>query len=129
MSASDQSVVNVQDTSTMDLKILFTQIRDEIWKRDGEESRRQNAKLVGRCFKYRNTYGGGDEKSWWLYAKITGVTLRGDLEGIQFQDDGEGRLTVETKHLSHTTLQVPIEHDEWATAFAEFLCRVQDLSR
>lgn len=127
--ASDQSVVNVRATSTMDLKILHTQIRDEIWKREGEEQRREHAKLVGRCFKYRNTYGGSHDKWWWLYAKVTGVTLRGELEGIQFQDDGEGRLTVETKHLSLVTLQVPIDHDEWAVAFAEFICRIQDLSR
>ena len=121
-------IVNLQDAATMDLKILATQIRDEIWKRENAELKVQNAKLVGKCFKYRNTYGGSHERWWWLYAKVTGVTARGELEGIQFQDDGEGRLTVETKYLPQTTLQLPIDHDEWATAFAEFICRMQDLA-
>ena len=129
MSDSGPSIVNVQDASTVDLKLMFTQIRDEIWKRDCEEARRQNVKLVGRCFKHRNTYGGSPEEGWWLYAKVTGVTPRGELEGIQFQDDGEGLLTMETKYISQVTLQIPIEHDEWVTAFAEFICRMQDLSR
>ena len=26
--------------------------------------------LVGKCFRYRNSYGGG-YPSWWLYAKVT----------------------------------------------------------
>lgn len=121
-------IANLHAASDMDLKILSTQIRDEIWKRENAERRAQNAKLIGKCFKYRNSYGGSHERWWWLYVKITGVTTRGEFEGIQFQDDGEGRLTVETKHLPQTTLQVPIEHDEWATAFAEFICRMQDLA-
>lgn len=35
-----------------------------------ERSIKENAKLIGRCFKCENSFG-PDRPSWWLYVKIT----------------------------------------------------------
>ena len=49
-----------------------------------ESSRRisYNRKLVGKCFKYLNSYG-GDSAKWWLYVRVT----RGGVSAtcIEFQ--------------------------------------------
>jgi len=59
------------------------------------DRRALNATLVGRCFQYRNSYGGGS--SWWLYQRVTGLNKDGYPVGYQFQDDGQGKLDVETE--------------------------------
>lgn len=117
---------NTVDTD--DLKQLSRQINGELRRREFGSRYNERVKLIGKCFKYANSYGNGSDQ-WWLYTKVTGVSDNGDMAGISFQDDGNGRLTVETKYVSPTSLQTPISHDEWTTAFADFLCAMQDAAR
>lgn len=57
----------------------------ELREKQNKEQNKQAKELIpqykkewlGRCFKYRNSYGGG-ESNWWLYAKIT------KIEGVNF---------------------------------------------
>lgn len=44
-----------------------------IKERAFKEKLPEHKKLIGRCFKYRNSYGSGD-KGWWLYGKVVGVS-------------------------------------------------------
>jgi hypothetical protein len=46
-------------------------------------------KLVGRCYKYRNSYGGNND-TWWMYFKITGFR-----EAFSFQTDCQDKITIE----------------------------------
>mgnify|MGYP001572636740 CR=1 FL=1 len=53
-----------------------------------------NKKLIGTCYKYRNSYGGSDP-GWWLYTKIIGV-------------DG---TSVITHQFQHTTYKIEITRE------------------
>jgi len=55
---------------------------------DREQKRRQELaeakKHIGKCFRYRNSGGGADER-WWLYARVTAATKYGWLTAVMFQ--------------------------------------------
>lgn len=68
--------------------------------------------LVGRCFKYRNTYGTGDK--WWLYAIATDVDPLGSLRGVSFQHTSNDSLEIENK------ARIFIEHGWEEIKAAEF---------
>lgn len=46
-------------------------IRNQLNKIETARRTKENRKQIGRCYKYRNTYG-GDCPGWWLYMRITG---------------------------------------------------------
>lgn len=50
---------------------------------------------VGRCFKYRNSYGAGDK--WWLYAIATRVDPLGMLVGSSFQHTSLDTIEIDRK--------------------------------
>lgn len=52
-------------------------------------------KLVGRFFKYRNSYGTGDK--WWLYAHATEVDSLGRILGLSFQHTSQDIIEIELK--------------------------------
>ncbi len=64
-------------------------------------------KWIGRCFKYRNSYG-GDRKKWWLYSMITDVTninfcrtpAEPYLEVISFQKCSMGEFRIKVKEFN-----------------------------
>jgi len=77
-------------------------------------------KLIGKAFKYRNSYGHGE--SWWLYALITSV------DGyfpkcIQFQKDCDGKTTIEIDHVMGPQ---PFEGSGWETIELEEFSRAWD---
>lgn len=52
--------------------------------------------LVGRYFKYRNSYSCPQKASdyWWLYARTDRLDRAGTLHGVTFQIDSRGEITV-----------------------------------
>jgi hypothetical protein len=44
--------------------------RSKLDRLDSAKRKADHAKLLGRCFKYSNSYGG--DSRWWLYIKVTG---------------------------------------------------------
>lgn len=78
-----------------------------------EESlrREQLIHFVGKCFKYRNSYGSGEE--WWLYTRVLDYK-DGQLRMFRFQRDCYGRFDFEPDHRgSETSLRVPITRGEF----------------
>lgn len=61
-------------------------------------------KLIGKCFKYRNSYG-GDSQDWWLYIYVRGVKGT-DFITDQFQTCSDGRIEIE---LNKRTANVIVE--------------------
>ena len=54
--------------------------------------------LIGKCFKYRNSYGDAHD-SWWLYCRVVAVEKDATSYGAevttdQFQDTSIGRIEV-----------------------------------
>lgn len=75
---------------------LRCQIRDMKDKITNEDLRPFLMRLVGKCFKYRNSYSCPEKPSdyWWLYRHVIGVTTDSNLMVHQFQTDTYGELTV-----------------------------------
>lgn len=82
------------------LRIKARKIRDELNRIENKKRIDENKKHVGQCFKYRNSYGGSDDRErWWLYKKITGIDRYGYLSSISFEDDKCGRLNVHSNKM------------------------------
>lgn len=62
--------------------------------------------LIGRCFKYRNSYSCPSKPSdyWWLYAKIVGRDRRGMVTVVTAERDRDGqpRLHRDTWNYPHS---------------------------
>lgn len=81
--------------SIKELREQAKKLNAAVWKAEREESDRQNAALVGRTFKFRNSYGGCDEsEKWWLYGKVIDIK-DGGLLMFRFQTDNNGRIEIE----------------------------------
>jgi hypothetical protein len=65
------------------------------------ETKKESEAVVGRCYKYRNSYSCPKVPSdyWWLYAKVTKV---GDYWPVtfEFQTDKDGRIDIQTRDCS-----------------------------
>jgi hypothetical protein len=66
-----------------ELRKTISDAQTELYEAEQKRRRATNAKTVGKCFAYRNSYGDGEE--WWLYLMITGIDDNGCLQGIQLQ--------------------------------------------
>lgn len=124
--AKSKPVVSEQklgSLTTEELRQLCGQVRSQIYDRENGEKREANQKLIGKCYRYRNNYG-GDSKPWWLYQCVTGVGENGELTGIAFQNDGKGRSTHEVGHLMESVLGEPITRAEFTRQYRMFLKRL-----
>lgn len=51
-------------------------------------------KLVGKCFKYRNSYGSGE--SWWMYARVISFDERAmNFKAAEFQKTSRDCIQIE----------------------------------
>ena len=106
-----------------ELQAIIAEARNELNDIEDQERCDRNAKYVGRCYRYRNSYGHGE--SWWLYAMVTGISEDGLMSGIRFQNDGNGKLDFETdRYMSESTLQEPITRAEFDAAFSAFVTAI-----
>ena len=61
------------------------------------QERAENEKLIGKCFRYRNSYScpETDADYWWIYARVTGLDEGGEPSALEFQTDKYGRTKIE----------------------------------
>lgn len=73
--------------------------RAELNELEQEETRRENAKLVGNCYRYHNCYScpETDADYWWSYTKVTGLDEDGDMLAFEFQTDVRGDVLIAPK--------------------------------
>lgn len=110
-----------------DLKKQEKAIREEVWALEQIESEKRNAALVGRCFRYRNSYSCPEPwEKWWLYVKVTGV--RGNyLETFRFQDDLQGHIEIESQSWSSPNLVgEEITLEEFQAEWQNLLTKMND---
>lgn len=89
------------------------------------EAKERNSPLVGRYFKYRNTYGFGE--SWWLYLKVIGLEDSA-FRVVQFEITETGRHEAcATSKMSLDNWQ-SITLSEYAEAFSSFINSLVELS-
>jgi len=78
-----------------ELKSIIYSAREELSALERSERAESNARYVGRCFKFRNSYGDSDDSArWWLYRRIVSADGDGAI-AFQFQTDRDGKIEVE----------------------------------
>jgi hypothetical protein len=92
---------------------------------EGQQRDVENRKLVGKCFRYRNSSGPGPK--WWLYTIVTHVDKDGWLHATSFEEtpttDGMISLEMRLRHESYFTLQPghkEITRERFNKAWADF---------
>lgn len=83
---------------TESIEVLRKRSREasaELWAAEQKERDKENATLIGKCFRYRNSYSVPKENErWWLYIKILKVE-DGALRALKFEVDYEGRIKID----------------------------------
>lgn len=90
-----KSVKNLQELDYLKAKEIVRNYEDLKSQNRDFEINQQNKKLIGKTYKYRNSYGGGEE-GWWLYVQIVGV-------------DGTSLLTDNFEYTSHNKVEISQE--------------------
>ena len=77
----------------------------------------EKKKNIGRCFKFRNSYG-NPKQGWWLYTMITDVQ-DGDYTLLEFEQDAEGRASIRVNRGNPVDRReyLPITAQEFITKF------------
>jgi len=70
-------------------------IADRIWELNRRDNRLRNVEAIGKCYRYKNSYGGNG--SWWLYIKVTGIDDEGNLLTLNFQTDAFGGIEIKPR--------------------------------
>lgn len=52
-----------------ELRKQINKLRERLWAIEVAERQHENDKLVGKFFRYHDSYGGG-KKQWWIYYKV-----------------------------------------------------------
>jgi len=97
------------------------EIRTELYRLRGIETQERNRSLVGRCFKYRNSYSCPEKPSdyWWMYTKV--MKLKGaNIICWQFQTDRDGKIEIEFARSYYNHMvgdQVEISESEFNKAW------------
>jgi hypothetical protein len=111
---------------------LYKIICDARAKLDEAESAERdkiNARLIGRCFRYQNSYG-GDKEKWWLYMRVTRVD-DGSLRAMRFEEDCYGRVNVDPNAwIMHGEISYgwkPISRSDFDMAWIDIIAKLGDL--
>lgn len=91
-------------------------LREKLSRIDEQRKIKENAKLVGRCFKYHNTFGSG--KKWWLYARV--ITGGYWLKSLTFQHTTRGFEVVTGESFHPSIGYIPISKSEFDRALRAF---------
>ena len=99
--------------------------RKELNEIEEKENTKKNLPLVGRCFKFKNSYGSGD--SWWLYSEVLGI--EGNyFKYLTFQECSGGKITVELREYGYDSLQqTEITKQEFDKRFRLLLDKLEEL--
>lgn len=93
---------------------------------EGRSARRkQNQALVGKCFRYWNSYG--QDEHWWLYARVDGTDNYWPYS-FQFQKTSQNEFRIETlKTFTSSERYKEISEAEFSQAWSEFLVEMNAL--
>lgn len=97
--------------------------RRELHDIEEKEATEKNVHLVGKCFKFSNSYGSGEK--WWLYSRIVGVG-GSYFKYFVFQECSDGKVIVETRKYGYDSLQqVEITRKEFDKQFRLLLDKLK----
>jgi hypothetical protein len=102
------------------LKEQEQSLRNEIYALEKEELTKKvmpkAKKLIGKCYKYLNSYG-GDQKPWWLYQKVVEIKSINDenkvwLKVNTFQKDCTGDINFKKEEFGYRDLRDGDDYQE-----------------
>lgn len=90
--------------------------------------------MVGRCFKYRNSYG-SNQKDWWLYVKVIGYNQQyQQLATCTYQRTSLQRIEIVTEEIRYTTnplddhlFQIPISPKQFNTILSRAIKELEKM--
>lgn len=111
-----------------DLEREISERSHELNALKAEQADQRNAALVGKCFKYRNSYScPGPDDYWWMYAQVLRAK-DGSLRALRFQTDRDGKVEVEPDaYFSCSENYKSITLMEFAEAWAAMLRRLDGI--
>jgi hypothetical protein len=77
-----------------ELNIIIGTARDELYELELKEKEERNSKILGRYFKYLNSYGGIDNK-WWMYYYYKSLDSCRDFIADTFQIDNSEKIEID----------------------------------
>jgi hypothetical protein len=88
--------------------------------------------LIGKCFKYQNTYGFGSKK-WWVYKRVTGNQLDRIIIDC-FEQDSNGKVEIicgENEYSGHfkSASWIPISEKAYFAAYDKLVKKVISYSK
>ena len=89
-----QERINILDKQLKELKKEECPLIDKRNKLQEQIDTKNNIPLIGKCFKFRNSYGGGGK--WWLYTKVISCD-NWSAKVINIQKAGGGTITCRTE--------------------------------
>lgn len=94
--------------------------RQKLWEAEAVARDRANAALVGKCFRYRNSYScpTKPEDYWFMYVKVI-AAKDGQVSVFQFQTDKDGKFSIDpiNRYCSLNENYRPITEKQFAAAW------------
>lgn len=111
------------------LRKTYTEALNALREIENAEQRVLDAKLVGKHFKFRNSYslpGPGDY--WWVYFRADSLGDYG-FTGLEFQTDKDGEVTMRPDKWNQSSLSgyVPCTKREFDRAWVKVQARIAAL--
>lgn len=92
----------------------------------------RNKALLGKAFKYRNSYSCPEKRGnyWWLYAKVVKVDQDGHLMVFMFQTDKYGNVDIKpSEHRYHMDDYTGISASEFHKAWGRLRLLIASMAR
>ena len=83
-----------------ELKQTIQQAHKRLFALKKAECLKQNADVVGKCFRFRNSYSCPKTSAdyWWLYIQVVAIDDDGDLVYWSFEQDQFDRVSIVPNH-------------------------------
>ena len=112
------------------LQRVASEAQAELWAIEKTERDRRNASLIGKCLRYRNSYG--HDEGWWLYCKVLRAE-DGDLVVHRFETTSNGEIRIEPEKREYTVGRTdgwkPIPTEDFDQAWQKLMSSLSALNR
>jgi hypothetical protein len=111
------------------LKQVIWNSNDELQQLESQERFSRNVDLVGRYYKFHNSYSCPQNESdyWWIYQRITGINEYGNLQAISFATDKNNKMTIEEEHSVYLDRWIEITEDEFRKQWNKFVTKINQI--
>lgn len=116
-----KETINELKKQIIKLEKPVIKLKEKLAKLEDEKIKKKNSKLIGKCFKYRNSYSSGEK--WWLYTKVIGVTDYDRVKTVNFQKTSYNDIEIKTgdsyPHMLGTKITAKEFHREFEKLWNE----------